>query len=1483
MALAATADPARQVSLRDALSATLRSDVDAVIAAACDEGKPAAVANLMSLLDARLRSGVEVTTSAWSNADTRLRSALEAAVTCRIAVATCDEPGLQDLDDLRALVAAVPTTRITNARRAVLAADLGSAARAESTCVIDQAFTCTGDPFARVADLDDMLVATLGSYPGSELASARALLGAELAADYRCIAAQRFVCPADPEAAVRDLHAARASLGADIDAAVAAILQDLFLTHEACFLAALPVTAPSVVTVDDRLTRLYPDLFAAGILDAEGLRLAREAAERERVRVAPTTIVCTPIPGCDVVSCTTPSDSTCTGLAGDPNSPAHAAVHDIEYDDELTGFGLHPHMGLNPVSYDTLAIVFADDATVADANGFLADFDAHIVGAIAPLAPGKPAFLVVRLPTTDHAAMDAEVVRANLHPAIGRAVQDIVMGIQAFNEALDFNWRWEIDPDDGNWGMELIRAPAAWNVVWPAAGRSAEPVVVGIIDNGFQLGHPDLAGLFLNVPPPPPPPCSGPPGLYPPFGPTCLSGESEFPAHGTHVAGTIGARHDASGLGVDGVVTSARLVALRMGSWWANNMKGVRRLSRDWGARVVNLSLGMDLRDAAGTDISGDPQIQDHVRWMAWQMRLLLDSLGDARPILVAAAGNDGLAAQWASEWNYLAIVDKIPGIYCVEWLGAPVGGASPGISGLSNFGGTHGAPGDQIYSTVPGGWNVLSGTSMAAPHLTGEIAFLLSVEPSLTNSDIHHLVSYDTSATNRSHEPPVLQPSGGAKFVSLFDAMLAIDFLKGNHKVVRRLCDIDDGTLDGNQRVDSGGNEVTDDAHGDPEHVVDMRDFRRWRDWVLQLEGAAHLDGSPKHFKRDLNGTGGEPDGVEDVWPLGDFNGSGSISRAAPRHVHAFTKIVDATDLDVLETVFSDPNYDKDELEGLIDSADVHVSAFNCYDDPEVVRVTATILVGGDSVDSRELSHVGGEEILTIAAPGDDSAQEIEVHIEAFAGDGTVVSDQIIRGPVHRGEDVYTGGCYQLKLEGEVLTTDDPPVLTNPDCPRDTLLEVVVLGGGLVTDASTIDIDGTVLPGPSAQPGVPDGDHAARVDIDPTGWGEVAIQRTFGVCCPAADPDDQLCEDPPKYGSSHGGDDGLGDSLADDERRYVLGGPPLGSLGGRNDGTSAGSWGDPHITTHDGVAYTSLALAEVIYATSPTPGALAVQVRQARLPGFAVWASFNVAIAVRAAGRVFQVELPRNGDGTYDVTTRQRPTLLLDGVEVDLAPGSYMLGPDLAVNVGVGGSLTLFVTDPASLEDDGRLRVDIGTRAESGLLRPDADPDEAVPSLDVRVSGRGNWRGLLGTPDGNPFNEFLLPNGINAYRPSPAFIAAWTVDDVAESLFTYAAESHRSRGDKCSHRSSTRPASRRSSCKRARLWSSTARPTRRRSTRTSASRSRSSSRPGAARRTSSPTACAPIHAPVDPHARGRPGSCSMAARSSNTATTSGSPASTSP
>ena len=117
-------------------------------------------------------------------------------------------------------------------------------------------------------------------------------------------------------------------------------------------------------------------------------------------------------------------------------------------------------------------------------------------------------------------------------------------------------WTWE-DPrgatggpprgTDGNWGMESTRFPSAWNVLDSVRHRDGRSQVV-VFDQGFQSAHPELPGAWMH------PICA--------TVAQCSQGPAFVDAHGTHVAGTVGAAFDNPG---DPPATTTFGVMLRLG------------------------------------------------------------------------------------------------------------------------------------------------------------------------------------------------------------------------------------------------------------------------------------------------------------------------------------------------------------------------------------------------------------------------------------------------------------------------------------------------------------------------------------------------------------------------------------------------------------------------------------------------------------------------------------------------------------------------------------------------------------------------------------------------------------------------------------------------------------------------------------------------------------------------------------------------------
>ncbi len=203
---------------------------------------------------------------------------------------------------------------------------------------------------------------------------------------------------------------------------------------------------------------------------------------------------------------------------------------------------------------------------------------------------------------------------------------------------------------------------------------------------------------------------------------------SDGNGHGTHVAGTVGALDN--NIGVVGVAPGARLWAVRVlnsagSGTWASVICGI-----DWVTahastiEVANMSLGgTGSDDGLSCAATTDP------------MKKALCNATAAGVTFAVAAGNesDNAANHTPAAYDMVITVSAL-----ADFNGAPGGGAAPTcrsdvddtFADFSNFGSDVDiiAPGVCILSTWnDGGYNTISGTSMATPHVTGAAALYLS------------------------------------------------------------------------------------------------------------------------------------------------------------------------------------------------------------------------------------------------------------------------------------------------------------------------------------------------------------------------------------------------------------------------------------------------------------------------------------------------------------------------------------------------------------------------------------------------------------------------------------------------------------------------------------------------------------------------------------------------------------------------------------
>jgi len=222
-------------------------------------------------------------------------------------------------------------------------------------------------------------------------------------------------------------------------------------------------------------------------------------------------------------------------------------------------------------------------------------------------------------------------------------------------------------------------------------------------------------------------------------------------AHGTHVAGIVGAERN-NDLGVKGVARGVRIMTIRTvpnGDERDKDVANAIRYAANNGADVINMSFGKgysphkDVVDAA-------------VRHA--------DSLG---VLMVHAAGNDGANVDTTDNYPTPLYEDGGRASLWIEvgassWrpdstLAAPFSNYGPETVDVF-------APGDAIYSASPDDeYGRSSGTSMAAPMVSGLAALLMAYHPDLTTHQVRDII-LDTAVSYR--DVQVVRPGASNKLV---------------------------------------------------------------------------------------------------------------------------------------------------------------------------------------------------------------------------------------------------------------------------------------------------------------------------------------------------------------------------------------------------------------------------------------------------------------------------------------------------------------------------------------------------------------------------------------------------------------------------------------------------------------------------------------------------------------------------------------------
>jgi subtilisin family serine protease len=263
------------------------------------------------------------------------------------------------------------------------------------------------------------------------------------------------------------------------------------------------------------------------------------------------------------------------------------------------------------------------------------------------------------------------------YPGVVRLDDDVVVEALVRKEGAKANWPVSQPTEVLPWGIDRINA----ELVWPL-GNTANPIKVGIIDTGISNKHPDLLANIKG----------GVNTINP------LKGWNDDNGHGSHVAGIVAALDN--DIGVIGVGPQIDLYAIKVlganGSGYLSDViEGIQWAIAN-SMQVINMSLG------TASDVQS--------------LHDAIITAKNAGIVVVAAAGNSGGAVSYPAAYpEVIAVSAADQNNVLASWSsrGPEVDLAAPGVD---------------IYSTYKGtGYATLSGTSMAAPHVSGSAALVLN------------------------------------------------------------------------------------------------------------------------------------------------------------------------------------------------------------------------------------------------------------------------------------------------------------------------------------------------------------------------------------------------------------------------------------------------------------------------------------------------------------------------------------------------------------------------------------------------------------------------------------------------------------------------------------------------------------------------------------------------------------------------------------
>lgn len=252
----------------------------------------------------------------------------------------------------------------------------------------------------------------------------------------------------------------------------------------------------------------------------------------------------------------------------------------------------------------------------------------------------------------------------------------------------------EVTPNDKDYNSQYylreVNAPKAWGIT---TGNS---LLVGVLDTGVSATHPDLAGKISSG--------------------TDISGIdlNDTIGHGTEVSGIIAANTN-NNQGIAGVSWNTKIISLKItdeyGQARVSNVVTALEQAYEKGVKIVHISLSTNQ--------------------FSQTLKNAIQEAQDRGILIVSTTGNSGI-----EELRYPAAFDGVIGVGAVDNLKK--------LEYYSTTGEhvTLVAPGSDIYTTsLDSAYDEVTGTSFAAPQVSGAAALIWAIAPNLTNKEVREIL----------------------------------------------------------------------------------------------------------------------------------------------------------------------------------------------------------------------------------------------------------------------------------------------------------------------------------------------------------------------------------------------------------------------------------------------------------------------------------------------------------------------------------------------------------------------------------------------------------------------------------------------------------------------------------------------------------------------------------------------------------------------